>query len=97
MLVFKVSAMFTLILCVSCVLSRYVDCYVLLLRPPLPSSRVEEENASNQKLANERANAENKIKALEEQVTLNDDNIGKVYSTALVKTTYSKVYILHCR
>ena len=40
--------------------------------------RVEEEATSNQKLATERANAESKIKTLEEQVTLNEDNIAKV-------------------
>ena len=39
---------------------------------------MEEEAAANQKMAAERANAENKIKTLEEQVTLNEDNIAKV-------------------
>ena len=43
-----------------------------------PTHRVEEEAAANQKMATERTNAENKIKSLEEQVTLNEDNIAKV-------------------
>ena len=39
---------------------------------------MEEESTNSQKLMSERANTENKIKSLEEQVTLNEDNIAKV-------------------
>lgn len=40
--------------------------------------RLEEEGNINQKLTHERSAAENKIKTLEEQITVNDDNISKV-------------------
>ena len=40
--------------------------------------RLEDEGNTNQKLLSERANAENKIKTLEEQMTLSEDNIAKV-------------------
>lgn len=40
--------------------------------------RVEEEANTNTKLNADRTNADNKIKGLEEQVTLNEDNIAKV-------------------
>ena len=39
---------------------------------------MEEETSNSHKLASERANAESKIKSLEEQVTFNEDNIAKV-------------------
>ena len=51
--------------------------------------------ASNQKLATERANIENKIKMLEEQVTLNDDNIAKV-STSYSTAVQSCVCVISC-
>ena len=41
-------------------------------------NRLEEEGTSNQKLMQEKVSAENKIKTLEEQITINDDNISKV-------------------
>ena len=40
--------------------------------------RLEEESNTNQKLSHERTVAENKIKGLEEQITVNEDNISKV-------------------
>ena len=46
--------------------------------PPLPPARLEEESANNQKLMAERAQADNKIKVFEEQITVNEDNISKV-------------------
>lgn len=49
------------------------------LPSPLPTlHRLEEEGNSNQKLLSERVAAENKIKGLEEQMTLSEDNISKV-------------------
>ena len=42
------------------------------------SCRADEESANYQKLGADKAAAESKIKALEEQVTLVEDNIGKV-------------------
>lgn len=42
--------------------------------------RLEEEGNLNQKLTQERTVAENRIKGLEEQITVNDDNINKVPS-----------------
>jgi len=47
--------------------------------PPVQTlHRLEEEGNSNQKLLSERVAAENKIKGLEEQMTLSEDNISKV-------------------
>lgn len=40
--------------------------------------RLEEESNAAQKLAIERATAENKIKGLEEQMTIQEDSISKV-------------------
>ena len=45
---------------------------------PSTLQRLEDEGNTNQKLLSERANAENKIKTLEEQMTLSEDNIAKV-------------------
>ena len=42
------------------------------------SSRLEEESNAAQKLAQDRATAETKIKGLEEQMTIQEDSISKV-------------------
>ena len=47
-------------------------------------TRLEEEGTVNQKLLSERSTADSKIKTLEEQMTLSEDNISKV--SGLVKT-----------
>ena len=41
-------------------------------------SRLEEEGSSNQKLLQDRTSADSKIKGLEEQITVHEDNISKV-------------------
>lgn len=46
-------------------------------------TRLEDEGNQNQKLMSERSTADNKIKSLEEQMTLSEDNISKV--SGLVK------------
>ena len=46
-------------------------------------TRLEDEGNQNQKLMSERTSADNKIKSLEEQMTLSEDNISKV--SGLVK------------
>ena len=40
--------------------------------------RLEEEGMVNQKLLSDKASAESKIKGLEEQMTLSEDNLSKV-------------------
>ena len=42
------------------------------------NNRLEEEISSNQKLSQERLAAENRMKGLEEQITVHEDNISKV-------------------
>lgn len=42
------------------------------------NNRLEDEISSNQKLSQERLAAENRIKGLEEQMTVHEDNISKV-------------------
>ena len=54
--------------------------HVLLPFLPLFSPRVEEEASNNKKLAAERAAVENKIKGLEEKITISEDNVAKVCS-----------------
>lgn len=44
-------------------------------------TRLEEEGAQNQKLLSEKATMENKIKGLEEQMTLSEDSVSKVTHT----------------
>ena len=64
-----------------------------LPRTPSTLHRLEEEGNANQKLLSERANAENKIKTLEEQMTLSEDNIAKVRASMLVISGYT-VYLV---
>ncbi len=52
--------------------------------------RLEEEGANNQKLLTERAAAESKIKGLEEQMTLSEDNVSKVTDHAINDIIFCK-------
>ena len=47
-------------------------------------SRLEDEGNNNQKLMSEKAAAESKIKGLEEQLTLSEDNVSKVTDSVYV-------------
>lgn len=53
-------------------------------------TRLEEEGAQNQKLLSEKATMENKIKGLEEQMTLSEDSVSKVTHT---HNTHTRTHI----
>ena len=54
------------------------DCVCVCVCVCVCECRLEEEGSSNQKLLQERASADSKIKGLEEQMTVHEDNISKV-------------------
>lgn len=70
------------------IISHYYDTILPVSIPfRFTQFRLEDEDNQNQKLVSERASADSKIKSLEEQMTLSEDNISKV--SGLVKNVNS--------